>query len=120
MTRHNFTPAQRRAAYERAGHICQGKDCGRPLSFSEAEIDHVQADGLCGPATLDNAECLCGPCHLAKTKTDVKRISKAKRQALFHTTGRSSAKQHVKRIQSKGFDKTWRKKMNGTVERVDA
>lgn len=54
--------------------------------------------------------------HAIKTKDDVRRIAKAKRQA--RETGRQKIGKQKKKIPNRGFDKTLRKRLNGTVERV--
>lgn len=49
---------------------------------SDAEYDHILPLALKGEHAERNIEALCPrPCHLEKTKADVKRISKAKRQS---------------------------------------
>ena len=113
MTRRNFTPATRKAAYERAQGRCQG--CGMDLAGKRWDCDHVRADALLGEPTLDNAAVLCVPCHRGKggkTAGDLKRLAKAKRQQLYHETGKSHRHQS-RPIQSRGFDKRLRRKMNG-------
>lgn len=45
------------------------------------QIDHVLPLELGGADAEANYEALCYPCHKAKTREDVKRIAKAKRQA---------------------------------------
>lgn len=67
------------------GTICalQGPEClsqGKPLHHSEVEVDHIiprwkfkdqkRAD------RMDNLQVICTPCHRAKTKTDLKVLSR--------------------------------------------
>jgi len=67
------------------GTICaiQGSEClsqGKPLHPSEVEVDHIisrwkfkdqkKAD------RMDNLQVVCTPCHRAKTKTDLKVLSR--------------------------------------------
>lgn len=59
---------------------CAG--CGVWLpSPDDAEYDHIVPLELCGGNATGNIQALCVPCHKAKTREDIGRISKAKRQA---------------------------------------
>ena len=63
------------------------------------------------------------PCHKLKTKAvDMPKIVKARRVARKHGIDRESnpmpEKKGNRKLQSHGFDKSLRKKMDGTVERV--
>lgn len=51
------------------------------LHFVGFHVDHVIPLALGGSDNLGNWQILCVPCHAAKTKIDVARIAKAKRQA---------------------------------------
>lgn len=78
--RKEFPRSVKVAAVKRAtvnGEIyCE--ECG-VICKSKWEIDHVRADALLGEPTLENARVLCNECHKEKTKSDVGKISKAKR-----------------------------------------
>jgi len=74
------------------------------------QVDHIQPLELLGGQTTGNLQCLCEPCHKAKTATDISAIAKGRRLR-GETCTRSTP------IRSRGFDKTLRKRMNGTVER---
>ena len=52
--------------------------CGQ-MTKGRFEIDHVIPDALLGQPTAENAMLLCRPCHVEKTKTDVTKIAKARR-----------------------------------------
>ena len=65
------------------------------------QIDHDNPDGLTGKPTIDNARLLCIPCHAEKTKIDVAKIAKAKRNEA-RDLGAAKPKGQ---IQSRGFDK---------------
>lgn len=43
------------------------------------DVDHVLPLDLLGGQDDDNLQCLCVPCHKAKTKTDIKHIAKGRR-----------------------------------------
>ena len=87
--RQNF-PAKVRAAVLRRCSDDKGiphcEGCGAP---GFVEIDHVKADGLDGPATIENAKALCKTCHGRKTHTHDRPImAKADRQRKKHFLGR--------------------------------
>lgn len=92
--------------------------CGATLG--DVEFDHVIPLGLGGDNAPDNWAAVCPPCHKAKTRSDLKRIAKAKRQRRYHETGRSRAKSTfapIGGIRGRGFDKTKRRHVNGLVTR---
>lgn len=43
------------------------------------DVDHIQPLNLLGGQNEDNLQCLCVPCHKAKSKVDIKRIAKGRR-----------------------------------------
>jgi hypothetical protein len=83
---------------------------GNTIRTIVAEYDHWVPVALANTGKPDTA--LCKYCHAIKTKRDVKAIAKAKR--LSGETGKNRRKA---KIPSRGFDKRWRKRMDGTVER---
>lgn len=105
MTRRNFPKSVIVACIKRATKdnvvYCEG--CGLPCR--SWDIDHIRPDGLLGEPTLENARLLCKTCHGVKTKDDVARIAKAKRQEAKHL-GADKSKQ---KIQSRGFAKKEKK-----------
>lgn len=106
----------RRAILEAQEDRCLG--CG--AGFGEAEFDHVIPLGLGGDNAPDNWAALCGRCHKTKTRADLKRIAKAKRQRRYHETGRSRAKTRFAPIagqKASGFDTSLRRHLNGAVSR---
>lgn len=95
--------------------------CKEPISLAdvaEAERDHFLPVALGGTDDLANQGYVHGPCHKAKSRTDLQQTRKADRQKRKHKTGRSSGKKQFKVIKSRGFDTRYRKKLNGDVERV--
>lgn len=96
--------------------LCDGELSGA------IEWDHKIPLALGGLDEIENIQAVHAECHLhLKTKDDVKRIAKAKRQAM--ETGQQkrrrdrAAKGQRPLIQNAGFSKTMRKKFNGQVER---
>ncbi|MEQ1809150.1 MAG: HNH endonuclease signature motif containing protein [Terricaulis sp.] len=92
--------------------------CGATLG--DVEFDHVIPLGLGGDNAPDNWAAVCPPCHAVKTRFDLKRIAKAKRQRRYHETGRSRAKSTfapITGIRACSFDKSKRRHVNGMVTR---
>lgn len=91
-----------------------GCGCGERLVKGEVDAEHSIPVALLGEAKPDSL--WRRDCHKMKTKGDVRRIAKAERQG-----GRKGQwARRIKngpQIQSRGFDKTLRKKFNGEVER---
>lgn len=79
MSRREFSKLVQRSAFVRADGKCE--KCGAKLSVGKFAYDHVNPDGLTGEPTLANCQVLCSPCHLEKTRQDVKHIAQAKRRA---------------------------------------
>lgn len=83
--RTDFARSVIKAAYERAGKRCEGiipdtgERCNAPLAKGRWRCDHIIPDFIGGPATLENAQCLCLICDGVKTPRDQKMIAKVKR-----------------------------------------
>lgn len=75
--------------------------CDRDIWFLALpfEIDHITPLELGGHEGPHNLQALCIPCHKAKTKLDVARIAKAKRQAKLLKPREKSKRP----IRSRGF-----------------
>ena len=108
--RRAFTPKQRAEAFLKANGRCEM--CQTKLSGSW-EIDHTISLWMGGAHEPDNWRVLCSPCHRgvktpedASARAKVKRLQK-KADPLFRKPSR---------LQSRGFDKTKRRKFNGKVE----
>lgn len=88
--------------------------CDEPLL--SVEYDHVVPLGLGGSNAAENWAALCPVCHGTKTREDLRRIAKAKRQRRYHETGRSRAPTNwtppgvPKRQKS-----DWRKHLDGSL-----
>ncbi len=111
--RKDFSAHTKKLARERANHVCQYPGC----DASAHEVDHIVPQGLGGKSSLCNAQLLCGTHHKQKTAQDVKVMAKADRQGV-RSGQQARRKRNGSQIQSRGFDKRYRKKMNGQVERV--
>jgi len=101
---------------DRAAGLCEG--CGERLSeMNQPEIDHIKPQALGGTNDEENLQVLgrhC--CHVAKSAEDARIIAQADRKS-----GRSGQWARRKRrggsmIPKRGFDKRFRRKMDGTVE----
>lgn len=91
---------------------------GCEAKLDECEFDHVVPLGLGGANSPDNWAALCRQCHRRKTRADLHRIAKAKRQRRYHLTGRSRAprRAHLLNLpEQKGFDRSKRRHLNGLV-----
>ncbi len=119
--RTNFSEATKDQAFMRDRGRCV--NCHKKLSrraglaFPAAEFDHDNADGFGGDNSLENCKTLCHDCHSVKTKDDTKRMAHADRQGVRTGQQARRKKRDKPLMQSKGFDKTLTKKMDGTVVR---
>lgn len=105
MARSEFSKKTKLAAFERAKGHCE--NCGAKI-LTAAEYDHRIPDYLGGSNELENCVCLCPKCHRRKTtEQDRPAIDKSRRI----TEKRAGVRK------GRGFNKRWRKKMDGTVER---
>jgi len=98
----------------RSGGICETLGC----SVVGVDLDHTIPVAIGGKNTADNIKLLCRDCHDAKTRLDVKMIAKADRQGIRSGQQKRRKEKTVTRspkIQSRGFDKKLKKKMNGEV-----
>jgi len=80
-------------------------------------IDHIKPLWGGGDNSLDNLQALCKECHSKKTALEATSRAKADRQRRFMEEGRGK-KRKGPAMQSRGFDKTLRRKMNGEVVRL--
>lgn len=100
MSRREFSKKTKRDAFVRAAGHCEGPGCGAKLTLGKFAYDHIDPDGLTGEPTLENCQVLCAPCHLEKTRLDVKHIAQAKRREDAHRGIRQTSK-----LQGQGFAK---------------
>ncbi len=93
MSRREFSAKIRADAFARAKGCCEHPDCGKKLHPGDIFYDHVIADGLGGPPTLDNCQVLCKSHHDPKTRLeDVPAIAKAKRRHAKHFGARAPSR----------------------------
>jgi 5-methylcytosine-specific restriction endonuclease McrA len=92
----------------------QGKcqKCDARLQRGKVRDEHLHALHLGGGNELTNRALWCLDCTKPKDKTDKAAIAKGKRLRKETCVGPKRP------IRSRGFDKSVRRKMNGTVERV--
>ena len=125
--RREFTEAVKREIRERSGGICEchrmpadirhlfPKVCGKPAS----EIDHIYADVLetdkSAPLTAEDGADLARPCHVIKSANDQKARAKRNRHRVRDDRPKPGWFQKGRKLQSRGFDKTLTRKMDGTV-----
>lgn len=97
--------------FDRSRGICEASDCDN----AGKEIDHIIPQACGGSNEPENLQLLCRHHHQKKTADDLQRIAKADRQG--RRSGRQKEGRRKQKIQSRGFNKSWRKRMDGTVER---
>lgn len=125
------TKKQRREIYDRAGGRCEVmiKDDGEPAAVNEPGKRCERALGVRwvaghfpvlwthgGATKLHNLRGECCDCAKAvggRENAIAKRVNRMKR---FHEEGRATKRTGPKMV-SRGFDRRWRKKLDGTVEK---
>ena len=80
--RREFSAKTKLAAWQRCAGFCEG--CTAKLFPGNTEYDHINPDGLTGTNDVENCAVLCRTCHRSKTRLDIGRIAKAKRQERRH------------------------------------
>lgn len=107
--RRGFTAKQRQQVFSANDGLCCG--CDEALT-GKWHIDHILPIALNGEHAPANWQALCESCHVAKTRADVGRIAKAKRQRALIEEPQPSKRP----IKSRGFQ-GWRK-FNGEVRKA--
>ena len=107
--RKHIKKAVREAVWERDGGACV--ECG---STSDLQLEHELPDWFGGAPSVENLRLMCVDCHKPKTREDVARIAKTKRQQRYHETGRSRARKGPP-MRSRGFQ-GWRR-FDGSIVR---
>lgn len=120
--RHEFPKPVKREALKRSNFLCEGegplyglaegKRCNASLTRG-VEFDHRIPDGLGGEPTLENCIAICCDCHRYKTKNDVSRIAKMKRQR----DRNMGIKKRKGPPMAGSRDSLFKRKMDGTIER---
>ena len=82
--------------------------------------DHRVPVAFGGESTLANGQALCQPCNAAKGKLEAKMALRADKMGGRIGQQARRAKGKTAKIPGRGFDKRYRKKMDGTVVRRDA
>lgn len=115
-----ITPAMKLVALQRANVHGACYVCKRLCPQDQFQFDHVQAlvDG--GAHDPENIAVICLWCHREKSAFEHQRNSKSKRLAqarAAHEAVLAGAPKRPSTIKSRGFDRTFKKKLNGTTER---
>jgi hypothetical protein len=101
-----------------------GCGCGRKLDFSAPKMvtdEHLAPLYSLGTNELGNRALWLTVCSVAKTRAEapgrakVRRIEQGKTQADRRSRAKAAGKH--KQIQSAGFSRVWKKKLNGTTVR---
>lgn len=121
--RRSLTPKQKAEVRERQGNRCVF--CGKEFcNDDKIEYDHIQALARGGTNELSNFRALHkDPCHKLVTfgrkhyrlGSDLFEIAKTKR-----LVRKQKPKPKKAKIPSRGFDKRYKRKMDGTVEKRES
>ena len=104
MSRQEFTPKTKLAAWERAGHHCE--ECSVLIRPGNGpEYDHRVEDYYDGGNSLDNCQVLCIGCHKAKTKQRSPVLAKSRR--ITKTTANARTKKQGFRKPPPGYKYNW-------------
>lgn len=110
-----MTPARRKRILSAHDNRCAHDGCE---SADRLEIDHDIPLALGGSEEEGNLIVLCYAHHKEKTRSDLWRIAKAKRQRkLIEEPEESRFNWPIRQLQNRGFPKDLRKRLNGRVER---
>ena len=108
--------AIKRAVLARSGGMCEADGCENVGK----EFEHRIPVALDGENTEENLWLACRSCHRAKTSNeDIPRIAKAKRQARLTGQQARRAAGKTAKIPSRGFNREFSKKFDGSVVRRD-
>ncbi len=111
MKRRYLTPTQKSELWRNQNRCCA--QCASILELAQAEFDHVH--GLwCGGEHDKNFQALCRSCHAAKTKREAS--ARGKMHRLEQQRLGIPKKRRHQRIESRPFDTSLRKRMDGRVE----
>ena len=115
-----ITPAMKWDALRRADVHGACYVCKRLCPQDQFQFDHVQAlvDG--GAHDPENIAVICLWCHREKSAFEHQRNSKSKRLAqarAAHEAVLAGEPKKPSTIKSRGFDRTFKKKLNGKTER---
>jgi NAD-dependent dihydropyrimidine dehydrogenase PreA subunit len=120
MKRKAITPVMKLVALQKARLQADCYVCRRTCSWDGFQFDHVQAlvDG--GAHDPENIMIICLWCHRDKSGFEHSRNSKSKRLAqarAAHEAVLAGEPKKPSTIKSRGFDRTFKKKLNGKTER---
>lgn len=114
-----FTRPVKAAVLQRSGGMCEAPGCDRV----GRDFDHVRPVATGGDNSLGNCQLLCRPCNAAKGITEAQDAAKSDRQGgrsgQYARRLRAKEKGTYKPIPGRGFDRQWKRKLNGLVERKD-
>lgn len=123
MARQEFSKAVKREVLKRSGGQCElhllpwdlKEQIGVTCDRVGKEFDHVFADCLGGEPVAENCALLCPTCHKAKTKTDVGHKATRRKHTVDRERREKRKGNPSQKIQSRGFNKSLRRKFNGEV-----
>lgn len=95
--------------------------CKEKLRPGEIEYDHIHPVVFDGPNDLDNYRALCVACHdIVTNGTKATSYGSTKHAAAkTRRLAKGGKTRRGRKIENRGFDKSLRRKMNGSVERIE-
>ncbi|MEM9494677.1 MAG: HNH endonuclease [Pseudomonadota bacterium] len=114
--RRTFTPMQKAKLFMRSKgrcDICKEKVKGTWIA-GHYSIPHA----LGGPTTLENGRVECRQCARQTHAEDTTTVAKTKRMEKKFKEGRGR-KRKGEKLKSRGFDRRWKRKLNGKAELRD-
>jgi 5-methylcytosine-specific restriction endonuclease McrA len=112
-----FPPKVRQAIYDRSGGECEA--CGVEIAPDNWHCDHVIPVAFGGESTLANGQALCQPCNTAKGKLEAKMALRADKMGGRIGQQKRRAEGKTAKIPGRGFDKRYKRRMDGSVVRRD-
>lgn len=112
--RRAMTPARKRRIHQMRDGLCGECGASVPVDGPGVVYDHRITLWMAGSDDDSAIWPICKPCDDKKTPQDLSTIAKVKRIKKKHAGEKTPAKRPIK---SRGFDKRFKKRLDGGVER---
>ena len=117
MKRRKRSGLHRAMLFMRAGGKCE--QCGAKITNGKFELDHRLPMWMGEDDSDENIQCLCHACHKRKTAKEAGGRAKCKRWDKRLSMTEKEYRAGRRKIAGRGFDKRFRRKLDGTVERLN-